>query len=243
MRLRAWKYLLSGESGTPAVIQNPPRGDAFDVIVNHDVIFADDAHAAAAFFVVADEEIAVNNAAIAVTQSQHSGAFVKSVAAINVFARFVGDDFDFAVATVEQIARDRRARILHRILAVTDANRLAAVFAQRRARPEMVEFDQMIVRLLVHLDLHRRRIAGFASEITVIHAIIGAAQMNEILGSAADNRAFGQTAMVAFDRNRVATSGGILEHHAAEKRHIRHRSRFLKVPVKTTFARRGCLAP
>src|SRR5688500_9119279 len=102
-------------------------GRAFEIIVRDDVLFTDHAYAArrlAAMVAVrrtaiAEEEVPVDDAPVAVPQRQASFAVAKRVAAIDVLARLARDDFDLAVAAVEQVILDQRARIQHRLVAVS----------------------------------------------------------------------------------------------------------------------------
>src|SRR5688572_13092427 len=100
------------------------------------MVLANDANAAGSALVMADEKVSFHRATIAVAQREHSRAIQKRIRAIRVFARLVGDDFNLAITTLEQVVFHECARIRHRLMAVADANRLAAIAPERRSMSE-----------------------------------------------------------------------------------------------------------
>src|SRR5262245_36671748 len=100
------------------------------------MILANDADAAGTAFVISDEKISLDDAFIAVAQGEHAGAVPKGVRPIDIATGFIRDDFNFAVATFEQVLFDDRAGVAHRLPAVTHTDGLATIAAQGWARSE-----------------------------------------------------------------------------------------------------------
>src|SRR5688572_30409688 len=120
------------------------------------MVLADDPDAARAALAVAEEEVAFNTTTVTVAQRKHAGAIAEGVEAVNVFAGFIRDDFILPVALFKEIALHERARVGHRLMTVTNANRFAAVAAQRRARTKIIVIDDVMVRSAFHFDLQGR---------------------------------------------------------------------------------------
>src|SRR3546814_6898776 len=97
----------------------------------------------------------------------------------SITARFDRDDLDLAARAIEDVALDDRVAVGQRFLAGPDADRLAAIRAQGRARAEIIVIDAVAVieRVAVAAD-HRERHAGvgLALEMRVIDAVAGAVQ-------------------------------------------------------------------
>src|SRR3546814_4492922 len=86
-----------------------------------------------------------------------------------------------AARSVEDVAFDDRVAVGQRFLAGADADRLAAVRSQGRARAEIIVIDAVAVieRVAVVAD-HRERHAGvgLALEMRMVDAVAGAVQRN-----------------------------------------------------------------
>ena len=108
--------------------------EALEVVVAHDLVAVDDAHAAGVGDMLAEEDVALDEVAVAVAQHEGALRFEHEIAAQDVAARLDRDDLDLAAAAVEDVALDDRAAVRQRFLAGADPDRLAAVRAQRRAR-------------------------------------------------------------------------------------------------------------
>ena len=108
-QLRAWKYPTSGEFGDARGDPDAAQSHAFDVVVDDDVVLANDANSARAALVVANEEVGFDEAAVAVAEREHAGAVEEGVVPVDVVARLAGDDFQFAVAAIEEVVLDDRA--------------------------------------------------------------------------------------------------------------------------------------
>src|SRR6185503_8798224 len=153
----------------------PPFLHAFNVVVDHDMVLADHADAARAALAIAEEKVAFNTAAVAVAQCEHAGTIAKRVEAIDVFAGFVGDDFNLAVALLKEVALHKRSGVGHRLMTVTDANGFTAVAAQWRAGTKIIMIDHVMVRLAFDFDLQGRVNAGFAGKVAMVNAVRRAA--------------------------------------------------------------------
>src|SRR5688500_5181442 len=151
---------------------------ALDVIVDDNMVLADDANSAGAALTVAEEEIALNAATVAVAQSEHAGAIAERVEAVNIFAGFVRDDFVLAVALVEKISLHERAGVGHGLMAVTDADGFAAIAAKWRAWAEIIVVNDVVIGPALDFHLQGGMDARFAGEITMVHAIGRATHMD-----------------------------------------------------------------
>ena len=80
-----------------------------DVVINDDVILANDPNAAGTVLVTAKEKVPVYDATVAMAQREHPGAFQKRIRAISVLARLVRDDFQFTITALEQVVFHERA--------------------------------------------------------------------------------------------------------------------------------------
>jgi len=68
---------------------------------------------------------------------------------------------------------------------------------------EIIMIDQVVVRLAPNFDLERGRLAGFFSEITVVHPIFNSSKVNKKFVSALRDRAIGNAAMVARNEDSI----------------------------------------
>ena len=69
-----------------------------------DVVFPNDPDSAALRIVVAQKEIALDDAVVSMTQRQLPFAVFKCIEAIDIAAGLAGNDLDLAVASVEVVA-------------------------------------------------------------------------------------------------------------------------------------------
>ena len=153
-------------------------GQVLEIVVQHPVVLAHEAHAAGQRLEVAQEIVALDLAGMAMPQRERAFAFPKGVAPVNVFAGLAGDDFHVAIAPVKEVVLHRGARNVHRVIRGADADALAAVRrrGERRARPEVVARDDVVVRQARRgpfADPHDEggSDVGFALEVTALDAV------------------------------------------------------------------------
>ena len=74
-----------------------------NVVVDDRLPLADDANRSTFVLVIPQKEVSFNKIIVAVAESECSCRIAKCVVAIGVVARFVRDDFDFAIKSLEEI--------------------------------------------------------------------------------------------------------------------------------------------
>ena len=107
-----------------------------------------------------------------------------------------------------------RARQVGLLVRVPDAQRLAAVLPERRARAEVVVVDARVVRrgAVGGLDLHGRGVVGLVGEVAVVDPVLGPADVHVVVGRAAHDCALRDAAVGAGHDQRVgALLAGDLE--------------------------------
>src|SRR5262249_32290340 len=112
---------------------------------------------------------------------------------------------------LEEVLFDHRAGVAHGLVAIANANGLAAVSAQGRPRAEMVVVDGVPVGLASDLDLQGRRVAGLACEVTVVEPVLDSEDMDVELGRPAPDRRVGYAAMPSRQPHAVARGGNAAE--------------------------------
>ena len=187
----------------------PALPDAVHVVIDDDMPLANDAHAARAGLAVTEKEVAIDDAPVPVAQGQHAGAIQEGVGAICILAGLVGNDLDLAVALLKQILFHSRPGIGHRLMTVTNADGLAPVPAQGRARSEMIMIEPMIIRVAGDFDLHGRRIVGLGGEIAMVDPIAAPVKVQMEFVVAAHHGAFGEAARGAHHFDARPGGGGI----------------------------------
>src|SRR5262245_51660462 len=167
---------------------------------------------------MAEKEVAFHHAAIAVTEREHPRAVKERIESVNVLARLVGDDFQFAVAAIKQIMLHHRGGVAHGLVAVANADRFSAVASQRRAWPEVVVIDAMVIRHTLRLNLQRGRITGLVGKIAVVEAIGRAEQPYEELVASAYDRRFSQAAMAPGQPHAFSGRLPVLQQQPADEK-------------------------
>src|SRR6185503_3762557 len=165
---------------------------------------------------MAEEKVPLHDAAIAVAKREHSSAIKECVPAIDVFAGLVGDDLQFAIAAIEQVLFDDRRGVAHRLVAVADANRFAAIASQRWARAEMIMVDVMAIGHAFGLDLQSRRVVCLPRQVTTVHAMLGPREMDKEFEGAAHNGGVRQSASATGNLDAVSGRLPILQKQSAD---------------------------
>ena len=132
----------------------------------------------------AEEDIVLDQVAVAVAQHHGPARAVEDVAAIGVAARLVRDDLDLAVGALEPVVLDHGMGGRQGIGAGPHPHRLAAIGAQVGAGAEIVVVDAVPIieaLLLVAHDDQGRADIGLAGQVIVVKAVVAAIQRHPIV--------------------------------------------------------------
>lgn len=157
-----------GDGGAKAV-----AFEVLEVIVEDLMVFANDADAAGAGFVVAEEEVLFDDAAVSVAKGECAFDFNEGVGAVGVAAGFVGDALGLAVAGVEEVFFNEAAGVHHGAVTVSNAQGFTAVFAQFGARTKVVVVKMMVSWIVFSQPNDDRGAFGFFAFDAAVVKLVG----------------------------------------------------------------------